>query len=289
MTDVLAILERASRKMTRLQKDEATRKIEDTLTKKMSSIFSRQGNLFLGELSKFRRSFDEAIRPDDWKGAWKKTADETSRTATVAVEAANTAAWKAGAGKFVADLGIDQSFSLPNPRAVAFLKEHAAKMVSNIDDTTEGYIRTLMTRAVDEGWSYDRTAKMLSDRFTQFAVGSPLQHIDSRAHLVATTEAAFGYEHANASIAGDLGEAGLPMMKSWLTVYDDRVDTEDCLPNEKEGWIPADQDFQDGSSEPPAHPGCRCSALYQVDPDFLGPLPEVVQTDTGVQVNVGMT
>ena len=287
MVDI-AVLERLTKKLARVQKIEDLRRIEADMTKKMSAHFVRQGKLFEGALSKFRSKFDEAITPDDWEGAWSKTADATSRQATVTVQSGIDAAWIAGAKRITEDLGIDQSFSLPNPRAVAFLKEHAAERVTMIDETTRRYIRTVMTKAVDEGWSYDRTAKVISGRFEQFAVGNPLAHIESRAHLVAVTESAFAYEHANASVVGGLMEGGLPMVKSWLTVGDDRVDEEDCGPNEDEGWIAAEDDFQSGNSEPPAHPGCRCTTLYQVDPDFLGPMPDVVQADTGVQVNIGV-
>lgn len=274
MSEVLVLLERINRKTAKLQKIEDLRHIEAALSKKMTASFRRQGKLFVGALSKYRGKFVEAIGPDDIDKAWKKTTDQTADGMTASVQEAGDKGWKVGAERAVTDLSLATSFTLKNPRAVAYMEAHAAERVAGIDEVTRRYIKTLMTKAVDEGWSYSRTASVLIARFEQFAVGSPLAHIQSRAELIAVTESAFAYEAANASVVAGLMEQGLPMEKAWLTVGDDRVDEEQCGPNEDEGWIAAEGDFQDGSSEPPAHPGCRCTALYQVSEDFLGPLPD---------------
>jgi len=60
-----------------------------------------------------------------------------------------------------------------------------------------------------------------------------------------------------------LQSAGLPMLKSWLTVGDDRV-CELCAGNEAVGWIPVDDAFPSGHMHPLAHNCCRCCLLTRM-------------------------
>lgn len=270
--EVVAVLERVNRSLARVQKVEDLRRIEAATTKKLAAQFRNQGRRFVAELGKFKGQFEEAVGEGSWNRAWDVAASDTAGAMEVAIFDAADKSWKKGAERVVADFGLASSFTLANPRAVEYLRNHAADMVAKVDETTRGYIRTLMVKAVDEGWSYDRTAKILIERFEEFAVGSPLRHIESRAHLIAVTESAYAYEAAGAQVVTQMSERGVPIVKSWITVGDDRVDP-DCDGNESEGWIARDANFSSGDSEPPAHPGCRCTAGYQVSEDWLGPMP----------------
>lgn len=156
-------------------------------------------------------------------------------------------------------LGI--AFDLKNPRAVAYAQQHAAEMVTRIDDETRSQIKALVIQGTDEGWSYDKIAKEITARFAQFAEPKPQQHIDSRAHLVAVTEIGNAYEEGNAIVARDLAKV-LPMEKYWQTVGDSRVSA-GCQENQAAGWIPLDQAFPSGDERPLRFPGCRCTALYR--------------------------
>ena len=261
--ELTPLLERVSFALRRRQKVSDLARTESRLEATLRRLFRHQGTLMEIELGKMRGSFLEAPREPEWGPAWERVAGDTERAFTVAVDAAAAEALRKGAQRLSDDLELGVSFDLKNPRAVAWLEAHAGQRVTRISETTRGYIRTLMTHAVDEGWSYDKTARMLKARFTEFAVGVPQQHIASRAHLIAVTESAMGYEAGNALMVADMTAEGLQMEKHWLTVGDSRVD-EDCESNEAEGWLPAEASFPDGSDEPPAHPACRCTTQYQV-------------------------
>jgi hypothetical protein len=157
----------------------------------------------------------------------------------------------------------------PWSTAVDDLARRGAERVTGIAETTRKRLRTLLTRAADEGWSYQRTAKEITALYRGFA-GPPLavrpRHLRSRAEAIAVFELGDAYEHGNLLVAQDLQDAGLEMEKSWLTVGDDRVRT-DHRANQGEGWIPLDQAFGSGDDRPPADPGCRCTLLMRRKPD----------------------
>jgi uncharacterized protein with gpF-like domain len=160
----------------------------------------------------------------------------------------------------LADAGVALSFTLKNPRAVAYLREYGAQRVTMINETTRQYIKTVITQGVEEGWSYDKTAKAITERYSEFAVGKPQQHIKSRSHLISITEAGEAYVEGNMEVAQDLEAAGLTMMKKWSTVGDSRV-SDGCRENAAVGWIPLNQAFPSGHQRPLRFPGCRCDLL----------------------------
>ena len=102
-----------------------------------------------------------------------------------------------------------------------------------------------------------------------FSVPQPQLHIRSRAHLIAVTESGAAYEQGNRAMADQLAAAGLQMEKSWLDVGDSRV-TDGCQANAAAGWIPVADTFPAGADQPPLHPACRCTALYQRVPSAMG-------------------
>jgi hypothetical protein len=124
-------------------------------------------------------------------------------------------------------------------------------------------LNTILTQAADEGWSYQRTAEAIIDRYKEFAIGKPQEHIDSRAHLIAVTEVGNAYVEGNMIVARDLQDAGVEMEKAWSTVGDSKV-TEECKANEAQGFIPIDQPFLSGDMRPLRFPGCRCDLLTRV-------------------------
>lgn len=265
LSEALRIVERVSFAMRRIQKVEDLRRIEARMEKRLASLFREQGKAFLVQFSQLRGYFAEAPGPEAWSRAMDHAQADTREGFVVAIDDGVRNSLAKGATRFTDDLGMDVAFDLKNPRAVAYLEAHAGERIAaDVDATTRKYIGTLVTQAADEGWSYDQTAKAITERYSQFAVGQPQAHIDSRAHLIATTEATYGYEKGNALMAQEMAAGGIPMEKAWLTVGDSHVDQEECGPNEEEGWIPAEATFQDGSSEPPAHPACRCTTQYQV-------------------------
>jgi hypothetical protein len=154
------------------------------------------------------------------------------------------------------------SFSLSNPRAVAYLKEHGAEQIPGIDETTRATIRDILVRGRQEGWAYDKVAKAIIEQFPEFAVGTPYEHIRSRAHLIAVDETSKAYGEANYQVALGMDERGLPMEKKWAASPDEKT-CEVCLGNAAVGWVPVRRPFPSGHQREPAHPACRCNTQYR--------------------------
>ena len=153
----------------------------------------------------------------------------------------------------------EEAFSLSNPRAVAYLMEHGAELITGIDETTRAAIHDILVQAMQEGWSYDTTAKAIREQFPEFAVGTPYEHVRSRAHLVAIDESANAYGEADLQQSLEMQARGMDMEKFWLVTGGDIC--EDCLANAEQGWIPVDEPFSSGHMRYPAHTACRCSML----------------------------
>ena len=160
--------------------------------------------------------------------------------------------------------------SLPNLRARAYAKKHAAEAVTQINDVTRKEIACIVSDGVKSGSSYNDIAKAIKSKFEEFAVPSPQKHIPNRAVLVAVTELANAYCEGNAQVGDYLQSNGVKMMKAWQTLEDDRV-SDGCKENEQAGWIPIDKEFPSGHMHPPRFPGCRCDFMQEIlDKDLLG-------------------
>lgn len=244
------------------QKWRKVRAIESRLERDISKAFTRQGKAFSTRFAKTRSKFQEALADDDWVGIWDDVAKETVKYFLNPIQNAVQLSLMSAAEELIGELEVDYSFSLKNPRAVAYLEDHGAELVKGINATTRDYLKTLITEGVDGGWSYNRMAKAITDRFADFAVGRPQEHIESRAHLVAVTETGNAFEAGNAIVANDLKAAGLKMEKKWSTIGDDRV-SDGCRENERAGWIALDEEFPSGDMHPLRFPGCRCTVLYR--------------------------
>jgi hypothetical protein len=161
-----------------------------------------------------------------------------------------------------AEVAIEPTFSLAaSPEAMEYLRNYGAKLVTKVNETTRNYIKTQVTKALEEGWSYGKAAKMITSRYEDFAIGWPQKHIQSRAHAIAVTEVGNAYCEGQSQVAWYLHSQGLPMEKRWLTAYEpcEKI----CQPNEQAGWIPIDQAFPSGHMRTLGHPVCRCDTLYQ--------------------------
>lgn len=160
--------------------------------------------------------------------------------------------------------------SLPNLRARAYAKKHAAEAVTQINDVTRKEIARIVSDGVKSGASYNDIANAIKSKFEEFAVPSPQKHIPNRAVLVAVTELANAYCEGNAQVGDYLQSNGVKMMKAWQTLEDDRV-SDGCKENEHAGWIPIDKEFPSGHMHPPRFPGCRCDFMQEIlDEDLLG-------------------
>lgn len=243
------------------------RPIERRLERELSKAFDAQGKAFLKAFRELRSRFVESIGESDWGPLFDEIAEETVDLFYAPIQRAAGRALVAGAANLVAEIGeeLPTPFTLRNPRAVAYLEQHGYGLISQINSVTRGNIATIVNNGVAEGWSYNRTAREIISLYAEMAEGRPQEHIKSRAHLIAVTEAGTAYETGNRIVVDDLAEAGIRMEHSWLTAGDDRV-SEQCAANEAQGWIPLAQSFESGHTQPPRFPGCRCSALYRRAP-----------------------
>jgi hypothetical protein len=279
MIDFMEAVKR-SRKLKK--REQLSRRLELVLRK----AFKEQGRLFVRGLSKLRNRFteaaqtghwratipspfgndkqiivDEAMAPTEWMFIFYDVANKTFGLFEKPIDSAVQASLASGAVRQIADLGLNISFDLKNPRAVAYLEKYGAAQVTKINETTRDYLHTVLTQAISEGWSYDRTAEAIIQRYKEFQVGSPLEHIDSRAHLIAVTETGNAYTEGNLMVAQDLQDAGIEMEKAWSRASDFQ---DECAQNEAAGWIPINDPFPSGDMRPLAHPGCLCDLLTRV-------------------------
>lgn len=242
--------------------------LELRLRRQCVKTWKIQAKRVLVALARFAGDFPElkeAVDPTDLNAAIEHAViTDPALQAAVQVIAEN--ALVGGAHSAELDLSVDASFTLANPEAVTWLTKYGAQRVAGIDDVTRGYLRTIVTNAADEGWSYQRTAAAIKDRFVQFAVGVPQEHIRSRAELVAVTEVGEAYEKGASIVAAGLQAQGLVIEKSWLDVGDE-AECPECEGNAEDGWIGEDDSYSSGDDEPPAHPACRCTNERRVQPD----------------------
>ncbi|MBN1629629.1 MAG: hypothetical protein JW990_07695 [Thermoleophilia bacterium] len=270
MSELLEVLKRLDAAAVRARKERQLASAVKTAERALAKAFAKQGREFLQGFARLEAQFpvseaalvERTARRLDWERYFTAAELATLLLFEVPLSRLMQAALLIGARLAIADLKIDYSFALENPRAVAFLKDRAAARVTMINQATRSSLNTLLTKAMDDGWSYGKTAKAIREQFEGFAGRMPQKHIQSRAHLVAVQEAGEAYEHGNLAVGQELQAAGLQMEKSWLTVGDDRV-SEQCQMDEAAGWIPLDDVFPSGNDCPPGHVACRCCALYQ--------------------------
>ena len=142
------------------------------------------------------------------------------------------------------------NFSLDNPRAIIFIKEHGEELLPGFEKNTRIQLVNILLKAMDEGWSYNRTAQVISNQLPNIKFEQAAQ--------IANSVIGNAYEESNMIIARDMQSAGLQMVKFWDTVGDGHV-CDKCKQNEKVGWISLNSPFPTGHQRPLAHDGCRCN------------------------------
>ena len=243
-----------------------TNKSRLRLQKSMEMMFKAQQKIVLKQFAKLQDMFEEAIKPSDLNSIYMIAEDKTHTAAEKAMNKAARDGLLKGSKALISELNVGMSFTLANPAAVDYLERFGAKKVTQINDSTRKYINGIVKQSADEGWSYGRTAKAIGERYNDMWIGKPQQHIASRAHFIAVTEAGNAYMEGQLAVVNDLSAAGLEMEKYWSTMRDDRV-SDGCIENEDAGWISGKKNFPSGHQRPLRFPGCRCDMLSRVAED----------------------
>lgn len=253
-------------------KDRALRPLENRLRRALVTMWTDQRRMTLERLPEFRHRFQEALSDDELDRLWLAVTLATEGPMAEVLNDLAPTAMQRGHQATTAELRIGASFDLRNPRAVEFLRNRGAERVTMIDETTRDRLRTLLTRAGDEGWAYSRTASEIRNLFSGFGGLRPQRHIRDRAELVAVQEMALAYGEGQRIAREQIMADGTLLEKQWLTVGDSRVDA-DCSANAAAGWIPATESFPTGHGQEPAHPGCRCTTRSRVAAESRVPTP----------------
>ena len=241
---------------------------ERKVERQLGVFWRAQKRETVARLRRYRRRFPEAdlaeaVTDDEFDRAWAQIARLTAKRLVPVLDKATRQALDAGIAHALAEVGIEVDFDLKNPRAVRWLKDHAAQMVARIDDTTRAGLRDLLTQAGDEGWSWQRTAREIEDRFDGFSKKAAQAHLRTRAELVATSEMADAHGAGNDLVRQHLAALGLDVRKTWHTSLGQRV-CPICDGNASVGEIAQGESFPGGVDREPQHPACRCVVTTRV-------------------------
>lgn len=259
-SELIAVLDTFLEATADAGKERRNRHIERQLERDLSDAFLTQGRRFVRAFQSTRYLFAESISPSDWLSLFINVSAGTMRLFADPLERAAAAAMLNGAGAFIAEMGAALSFDLVNPRAVAYLEQYGARLVKGVDETTRDQLQTIISQGASEGWSHSKISQAIIAKYSDFAVGRPQAHINSRAHLIAVTEVGNAYEQGADIVARDLQGRGVQLEKKWAGPRDNRTSS-DCLGNMDEGWIDFDKAFSSGKHRPLNHPGCRHTLL----------------------------
>lgn len=265
----------ASAKQWQRRKREVVAPLERRLSRQMSAYFEKQKKAFMKQFRTLRplfprvsessSSIQEAVTPSDINPLLDASAEAVHDEGAESIQEVAEAAVLAGGQNATRTLGGSIAFDLSDPNVVEFLANYGADRITLVEETTKTEIRAIIVKAAEEGWSWQRTAEAITDKFDSFA-GPMLRggnkSFSNRAQLVAVTELANGYEEGARIGAKNLQAAGLGVEKFWSGPNDNRTSA-GCEENIKAGWIDIDDEFPSGDLRPPRFPGCRHAAIYR--------------------------
>jgi len=248
---------------------------------RFSAFFRNQKSIVLDRFKDYQflftesyRTMSEEVRPNefltthDWDSLWNKVEEETFDDLQKTIAAVEGDGVLKGAqqlqkliptghyegGKWVE--GVPKFWDLSNPRAVDYFMRTGGSVqyIRGINETTGNQIRTIITKAIDTGQPYTKTAGEIADAFDGMS--------RDRAQRIAVNEATHAYENGNLMFAQSIEDEGVEMEKAWNTSKDEKV-CDLCDENEAVGYIPLNDPFPSGHQVPPAHNGDHCYVTYR--------------------------
>jgi hypothetical protein len=167
------------------------------------------------------------------------------------LEGAMLAAFKRAAALGLTQVGIEDEEGITeqvDEAAVEYARARGGRLIKDLAGTTEDAMRSLLSRAVDEGMSVDD----LSTEVQGLGAFS-----EWRADLIARTELAFAHVQGNVQGWRASGEV---VGKRWI-LADTHPVPDECDDAADVGVVGLDDEFLPGVALPPAHPGCLCDVL----------------------------
>ena len=241
---------------------------------KFKTFFTHQRDVFLREFDSYKDLFperasrsplasklieaDRQLTLDDFDSVWFRTENLTYIDLQGLILAEEYESMEVGyeISKSLFASGTGGSFDLANPRAVAWYSQNGGSLgyIKDIQATSKTQLHTIITKSLDEGWSYNKTSQVIREKFTDFS--------RNRAQLIATNEAAQAYEAGNRIFIEGVSDMGVNIEKMWNNSGDEKV-TDGCIQNTNDGWIPLNREHSSGHQNPPRFPSCRCFETYR--------------------------
>lgn len=123
------------------------------MIKKLQRFFVLQQTLFLAAFAEYEKRFPiaEAVKGNETDIAISAVEKETADILKEIITIGTTKAMALGFKNISKKINIGIAFDLANPRAVQYLKDNAAAKVTNINEITREYLKTILTQGVEEG------------------------------------------------------------------------------------------------------------------------------------------
>ncbi|MBA7653140.1 hypothetical protein ES703_60983 [subsurface metagenome] len=134
----------------------------------------------------------------------------------------------------------------PMQVAIDWAEKHGALLVKGMEEETKKRLAHTIADSIEHKRGIPGLSRDIRNTFGDMS--------KYRSELIARTETASALSQASLDSMTDMGIEG----KEWVTAGDDLV-SDECLGNEAEGVIPANQEFSGGVMAPPQHPDCRCT------------------------------
>lgn len=242
----------ADRRFLRVQS-----RLEGSLKSDIAALFAKESTLVL----KSYQNSAKAAETKDWLDTVTgKVREEWVKLLTSAINNAIKSGWS------LADAEIDDlvEFGFFEDAALDFAKNQAALKVVGIGETTVKDVRQVISKAVEEGLSTDKTARALRDLYEGFQT--------SRALTIARTETANAMSHGKHSAAEETAkETGLVLERVWSAVNDERTRESHAA---ADGQVRKMGEAFDVGGEALMYPGdpngsaenviaCRCVEIFQ--------------------------
>lgn len=241
---------------------------------KISAFFRSQKRQVLDALAQQKYLFEESYRRmltegtiqltlAHWDRIWDDIASDSLSGLQQAIFSTEVDGVSAGAAQLQKQIGLfdkGKSFNLANPRAVGWFQQTGGSVdyIKGIQRTTGDSLKRVIGTALDEGWSYSRTAREIQKLYD-----GPISL--ARAQRIAVFESGQSYEEGNRLFAENLKDEGIQMEEKWMTSQDEKVRPEHTA-NMAEGWVPMGHTFSSGHDGPPTDPGCRCYMIWRQAP-----------------------